>query len=61
MSMKEPLLYHSEHTDVTRDCLLSYLSSSVDCHVVFFFSGPPADTRRRPGMPGGEGQQLMGE
>jgi len=49
MSMKEPLLYHAEHTDVTRDCALSYLSSSVDCHVVFFFVGPPADTHRMPG------------
>jgi len=35
--MKEPLLYHAENTDVTRDCPLSYLNSSVDCHVVFFF------------------------
>jgi len=37
MSMKQPLLYHAEHTDVTRDCPLSSRSSSVDYHVVFFF------------------------
>jgi len=61
MSMKEPLLYHAEHTDVTRDCSLSYLSSSVDCHVVFFFSDLLLTRIGCLGMPGGEGPQLMGE
>jgi len=36
MSIKEPVMYHTEHTDVTGDCPLSYLSFSVDYHVVFF-------------------------
>jgi len=36
MSMQERLLYHAEHTDVTRDCPLSSWSSSVDYHAVFF-------------------------
>jgi len=38
MSTKGPLLYHSEHIDVTRDCPLSYFSSPVDCDTVFLFS-----------------------
>jgi len=61
MSMKEPLLYHAEHTDVTRDCALSYLSSSVDCHVVFFLSDLLLTRTGCLGMPGGEGPQLLGE
>jgi len=62
MSMKEPLLYHAEHTDVTRDCPLSYLSSSVDCHVVFFCLSDLLLTRTGClGMPSGEGKQLLGE
>ena len=48
MSMKEPLWYYSEHTDVTRDCPPSYLSSSVDCDVVFFLVRTSAKTRRMP-------------
>ena len=48
MSMKEPLWYYSEHTDVTRDCSPSYLSSSVDCDVVFFLGRTSAKTRRMP-------------
>jgi len=48
MSMKEPLLYYSAHTDVTRDCPLSYLSSPVDCDVVFFLGRTSAKTRRMP-------------
>jgi len=30
MNIKEPLLSHAEHTNVTRDCSPSYFSSSVD-------------------------------
>jgi len=48
MSMKEPLLYYSEHTDVTRDCPLSYLSSPIDCDMVFFLGRTSAETRRMP-------------
>jgi len=58
MSTREALLYHVEHTDVTRDCPLSYLSSTGDCDMVFFSVEPVADTRRMPwACPVGKGNQ----
>jgi len=48
MSMTKPLWYYYEHTDVTMDCPPFYLSSSVDCDVLFFLGRTSTKTRRMP-------------
>jgi len=46
LSMKEPLLYQAERTNVAKGCPLSYLSSFVDGDMDILLVGPALLTRR---------------
>jgi len=48
--MKDPFSYRAEHTDMIRVCHLSFLSSPVDCDMVFiFFRTCSTNTQRMTG------------